>query len=60
VKRFADMKREMVEGVSRYADEVRARRFPGDEHTYAIDPEELESFRRYMDQESLAASAWDW
>ena len=60
VKRFADMKREMVEGLSRYADEVRARRFPGDEHTYAIDPEELESFRRYMDQESLAASAWDW
>ncbi|MGH2992601.1 MAG: 3-methyl-2-oxobutanoate hydroxymethyltransferase [Solirubrobacterales bacterium] len=60
VKRYAEMKREMVEGVSRYADEVRARRFPGDEHTYAIDPEELESFRRYMDQESLAASAWDW
>jgi 3-methyl-2-oxobutanoate hydroxymethyltransferase len=60
VKRFAEVKREMVDGVSRYAAEVRARRFPADEHTYAIDPEELESFRRYLNQESLAASAWDW
>jgi 3-methyl-2-oxobutanoate hydroxymethyltransferase len=60
VKRFAEVKREMVDGVSRYAAEVRARRFPADEHTYAIDPDELEAFRRYLDQESLAASAWDW
>ena len=60
VKRYGELKRDMVAGVSRYADEVRARRFPRDEHTYSIDPQELESFRRYLDQESLAASAWDW
>jgi 3-methyl-2-oxobutanoate hydroxymethyltransferase len=60
VKRYAEVKREMVDGVSRFAAEVRARRFPGDEHSYRIDPDELESFRRYLDQESLAASAWDW
>jgi 3-methyl-2-oxobutanoate hydroxymethyltransferase len=60
VKRYAELKAEMVAGVSRYADEVRSRRFPGDEHTYSIEAEELESFRRYLDQESLAASAWDW
>jgi 3-methyl-2-oxobutanoate hydroxymethyltransferase len=60
VKRYAEMKREMVDGVSRFAAEVRARRFPGDEHSYRIDPDELESFRRYLDQESLASSAWDW
>jgi 3-methyl-2-oxobutanoate hydroxymethyltransferase len=60
VKRYGELKRDMVAGVSRFADEVRARRFPRDEHTYSIDPEELESFRRYLDQESLAASAWDW
>jgi 3-methyl-2-oxobutanoate hydroxymethyltransferase len=45
VKRFADAKRVMVEGVRAYADEVRDGRFPGDEHTYSIDPVELERFR---------------
>jgi len=60
VKRYAEARREMVEGVSRYAAEVRSRRYPQDEHTYRVDPEELESFRRYLDQESLASSAWDW
>ena len=28
-----------------YADDVRSRRFPAPEHTYSIDPEELEDFR---------------
>jgi 3-methyl-2-oxobutanoate hydroxymethyltransferase len=60
VKRYADVKEEMVAGVSKYAAEVRARRFPSDEHTYGIEPEELEGLSRYLDQESLAASAWDW
>ena len=50
----------MVAGVSEYAAEVRALRFPSDEHTYRIEPEELEGLRRYLDQESLATSAWDW
>ena len=48
VKRFAEVKREMVEGVRAYADEVRERRFPAAEHTYAIDPEELERFREVI------------
>ena len=48
-----DLRAEMVEGVGAYATEVRARRFPGAEHVYSVDPEELEAFRRYLDQESL-------
>jgi 3-methyl-2-oxobutanoate hydroxymethyltransferase len=44
-KRYAHLKDEMVAGVSAYADEVRAGRFPTSEHTYSIDPEELERFR---------------
>jgi 3-methyl-2-oxobutanoate hydroxymethyltransferase len=60
VKRYADVKRDMVAGVSRYAAEVRERRFPRDQHAYGIEADELESLRRYLDQESLAASAWDW
>ncbi len=60
VKRYAEMRREMIAGVSEYAADVRERRYPADEHTYAIEPDELEEFRRYIDQESLASSAWDW
>jgi 3-methyl-2-oxobutanoate hydroxymethyltransferase len=60
VKRYAAVREEMVAGVSGYAAEVRARRFPSDEHTYGIEREELEGLRRYLDQESLATSAWDW
>jgi hypothetical protein len=51
----------MVRGVREYAAEVRSRSFPRTEHTYSVDAEELEAFRRYLDQESLAATAaWDW
>jgi 3-methyl-2-oxobutanoate hydroxymethyltransferase len=60
VKRYAEVRREMIAGVSEYAADVRTRTYPADEHTYSIDREELEAFRRYLDQESLAASAWDW
>jgi len=60
VERYAEVKQDMVAGVSRYAAEVRSRSFPRDEHTYGIDAEELDSFLRYLDQESLASSAWDW
>jgi len=45
VKRFADVKREMVEGVRAYAEDVRDGRYPAAEHTYAVDPDELERFR---------------
>jgi 3-methyl-2-oxobutanoate hydroxymethyltransferase len=48
VKRFAEVKREMVEGVRAYADEVRERRFPAAEHTYSIPDEELERFREVI------------
>ena len=60
VKRYADLREEMVRGVAAYADEVRARAFPAAEHTYAVDAEELEAFRRYLDQETLADADWDW
>jgi 3-methyl-2-oxobutanoate hydroxymethyltransferase len=61
VKRYANLREEMVRGVGEYAREVRERAFPGPEHTYSIDPEELEAFRRYLDQESLASTfGGDW
>jgi 3-methyl-2-oxobutanoate hydroxymethyltransferase len=60
VKRYANVRDEMVRGVTAYAADVRARRFPDADHTYSIDPAELEEFRHYLDQESLTNAAWDW
>jgi 3-methyl-2-oxobutanoate hydroxymethyltransferase len=60
VKRYADVRSEMVRGVAAYADDVRSRAFPAPEHTYAVEPEELEAFRRYLAQETLAEADWDW
>jgi 3-methyl-2-oxobutanoate hydroxymethyltransferase len=55
VKRYASVKQAMVEGVSAYAAEVRERRFPSDEHTYGIAPEELDRFREIV----TPGKAWD-
>ena len=41
VKRYADLLDEMVDGVRRYADEVRGGQYPSSDHTYSIDPGEL-------------------
>ena len=60
VKRYADVRGEMVRGVAAYADDVRAGSFPGPEHIYSIDPSELGEFRAYLEQESLTSSDWDW
>jgi len=43
--RWADVGGEMLRGVSAYAQDVRARRFPAPEHTFGIAPEELERLR---------------
>ncbi|MDQ6751232.1 MAG: 3-methyl-2-oxobutanoate hydroxymethyltransferase [Actinomycetota bacterium] len=47
-KRYGHVKQDMIDGVRAYADDVRAGRFPAPEHTYSIDPEELESFRERL------------
>ncbi len=47
-KRYAELRTEMVAAVSEYASEVRARTFPGPEHTYSIDPGELAELRALL------------
>jgi len=44
VRRYADLLDEMVAGVSAYAQDVRAARYPGPEHGYSIDADELAAF----------------
>jgi len=45
VKQYADVREAMLDGVRRYAADVRERRYPGPEHQYSIAPEEIEAFR---------------
>lgn len=48
VKRYANLQQDMNDGVSAYAEDVRARRYPAAEHTYSIDPAELEDLRERL------------
>jgi 3-methyl-2-oxobutanoate hydroxymethyltransferase len=48
VKRYADVKAEMVRGMTAYAEDVRTRAFPRPEHAYGIAPEELERLRAML------------
>jgi 3-methyl-2-oxobutanoate hydroxymethyltransferase len=48
VKRYADVRSEMIRGVTAYVEEVRTRAFPRPEHTYGIAPEELDRLRAQL------------
>jgi 3-methyl-2-oxobutanoate hydroxymethyltransferase len=48
VKRYANLQQEMNAGVTAYAEDVRMRRYPAPEHTYKIDPAEIEELRTLM------------
>jgi 3-methyl-2-oxobutanoate hydroxymethyltransferase len=48
VKRYGNVKAEMVRGVRDYAEDVRTRAFPAPEHAYGIAPEELERLRAML------------
>src|SRR5690242_19851632 len=48
VKRYAELKSAMIDAVSRYASDVRARRFPGKGHEYRMDEAELDRLQRAL------------
>jgi len=52
VKRFAEVREQMIAGVAQYAAEVRAGTFPGPEHGYPIDEEELQLFGKELDAQA--------
>jgi 3-methyl-2-oxobutanoate hydroxymethyltransferase len=61
VKQYADVHETMVVAVERYRDEVRRHHFPEPDHVYSVEPAELDEFRRYLSEESLAsAKGWEW
>ena len=48
VKRYADVRGEMLRGMEAYTEEVRTRAFPRPEHTYGIAPEELARLKEQL------------
>jgi 3-methyl-2-oxobutanoate hydroxymethyltransferase len=52
VKRYANVREQMVRGVAAFAGEVRARRYPGPEHGYTMAPDELERLRQLVHEHS--------
>jgi 3-methyl-2-oxobutanoate hydroxymethyltransferase len=51
VKRYGNVREEMVKGVSAYAREVRERRYPEPEHEYTMAPDEADRLREMMEAE---------
>jgi len=48
VKRYAAVRDEMIKGVSAFADEVRGRRYPDEEHGYTMAPDEIERLQELL------------
>ncbi len=49
-KRYGEMRQQMIAGVAAYAADVRGGSFPGPEHVYSIDDDELLTFEAGLDQ----------
>ena len=45
VKRYGDIRQQMIDGVGRYAEDVRTRKYPEPEHTYTMAPDEAARLR---------------
>jgi 3-methyl-2-oxobutanoate hydroxymethyltransferase len=56
VEQYAQLGELAVEAVARYADDVRARRFPQQRHTYAIAADELERFQGLVEAGSAVGA----
>ncbi len=49
-KRYGEMREQMISGVAAYAADVRGGSFPGPEHAYSIDDDELREFEAGLDE----------
>jgi 3-methyl-2-oxobutanoate hydroxymethyltransferase len=50
VKRYGNVREAMIKGVSEFAAEVRARRYPAPEHGYTMAPDEVERLHELVDE----------
>jgi 3-methyl-2-oxobutanoate hydroxymethyltransferase len=49
VKRYGNIREQMIDGVTRYAEDVRTRRYPEPDHTYTMAPDEAARLRSDLD-----------
>jgi 3-methyl-2-oxobutanoate hydroxymethyltransferase len=49
VKRYGNIREQMIDGVSRYAEDVRTRRYPEPDHTYTMAPDEATRLRATLE-----------
>ena len=49
-KRYGELREQMIAGVAAYAADVRSGSFPGPEHVYSIDDDELRTFEAGLDE----------
>jgi 3-methyl-2-oxobutanoate hydroxymethyltransferase len=56
VKRYGDVRNQMLDGVRRYADEVRTRQYPEPEHTYTMAPDEAAGLRSALQERSASGT----
>ncbi len=52
VKRYANVRDEMIRGVTAFADEVRARRYPDPEHGYTMAPDEIARLHELLQEQT--------
>jgi 3-methyl-2-oxobutanoate hydroxymethyltransferase len=50
VKRYADVRQEMVRGLSAFVEDVRERRYPEEEHGYTMAPDEIDRLHAQLEQ----------
>ena len=50
VKRYADVRAEMVRGLKAFVDDVRERRYPEPDHGYTMAPDEIERLHAVLEQ----------
>jgi 3-methyl-2-oxobutanoate hydroxymethyltransferase len=48
VKRYSNVREQMIDGVSRYAEDVRTRKYPEPDHTYTMAPDEAARLRAVL------------
>jgi 3-methyl-2-oxobutanoate hydroxymethyltransferase len=56
VKRYGNIREQMIDGVRRYSEDVRTRRYPEPEHTYTMAPDEAAGLRDALKRRDGASS----
>ena len=57
VKHYANVREQMIAGVSAFAEEVRTRRYPEPEHGYTMAPDEIERLQAMLETDQMRTTS---